>query len=227
MLSLVEVITGAEPSKLISTLYLALRARSVADIVNTAKNRWEGDIGPVEDEDWDEVLENVKKTSPRLPERMTQLYIIHKSYLTPARLAKFSQNQDTHCPRCMSPISSFFHLIWSCPAIQTYWNQIITFLHDDMGSPVQVEPRVCILGLLPDVTIDKFTATFIYESLFCARKLVAKHWMRASPPTFRDWIKMVNLSLPYKKVIYKHRGCPAKYNRIWDKWIDNTNTCEA
>lgn len=96
-----------------------------------------------------------------------------------------------------------------------------------MGSPVQLEPKVCVLGLLPDITIDKFSAIFLYETLFCARKLVARHWMRAIPPTFQDWIKVVNTSLPYKKVIYKHRGCPAKYNKIWDKWLDNTNTCDG
>lgn len=77
LLSLVGVITGVDPAKLISTLYVVLRACSVAGIIDTVKLRWEEDIGPVDDSDWNEVLENVKKVSPKLPERLTQLYIIH------------------------------------------------------------------------------------------------------------------------------------------------------
>lgn len=42
-----------------------------------------------------------------------------------------------------------------------------------MGSPVVLDPKLCILGLLPDADIDKFQATFIYETLFVARKAIA------------------------------------------------------
>lgn len=63
ILSLVDVITGVDPAKLISTLYIAIRARSVVRIIDTAKIRWEEDIGPIDDTDWDEILENTKSFS--------------------------------------------------------------------------------------------------------------------------------------------------------------------
>lgn len=141
------------------------------------------------------------------------------------RIAKFSPNQNPNCPRCSSNPCSFFHLLWSCPVIQDYWAQMIKFLHDHMGSPVQLDPKPCLLGLLPDATMDRFLAIFLSETLFCARKLVAKHWMRTISPTIRAWVGEVNASLSYKKVLYRHRGCPAKYHKIWDRWLDNTNTC--
>lgn len=52
---LVDVIIVADPAKLISTLYNILRTGSVARILDTAKIRWEEDIGPVDNSDWDEV----------------------------------------------------------------------------------------------------------------------------------------------------------------------------
>lgn len=159
-----------------------------------------------------------------MSERLTQLYIIHKSYLTPSRIAKFSPDQNPNCPRCSSNPCSFYHLLWSCPDIQNYWAQIITFLHDHMGSPIPLDPKLCLLGLFPDTAMDKYLAIFLGETLFCARKLVAKRWMRTASPTIRDWIGEINATLPYK-VLYRHRGCPAKYNKIRDRWLDNTNTC--
>lgn len=223
-LPIVDVITGADPSKLISTLYNILRTRSVSRIIDMARTRWEDDVGPIEAWDWDEILENNKKVSPRLSERLTQLYIIHKSYFTPARIAKYHPNSNPLCPRCAGHPWTFYHLIWTCPEIQNYWAQIIQFLHDHMGSPLQLDPKSCLMGLLPDVKINQFLATFLYETLFSARKLVAKNWMRNTPPTIQAWIREINLNLPYKKVIYRHRGCSAKYNKVWDRWLDTPDT---
>lgn len=225
MLPMVEVIIGEEPAKLISSLYSILRTRSVARIIDKAKVRWEEDIGPIDDSDWEEIIENVKKTSSRLSERLTQLYVIHKSYLTPSRLVKFSPDQNPNCPRCSVSPCSFFHLIWECLDIQNYWTQIIKFLHDHMGSPLQLDPKMCLLGILPDVNMEKFLATFLYETLFCARKVIARHWMRANSPTIQAWIDEINKTLPYKRVLYSHRGCPAKYNKIWDRWLNSSETC--
>lgn len=65
MLPLIDIITGSNPEKLISTLYTTLRNRAIARIVDTARVRWETDIGPIDDSDW-EGLENVRKTSPKI-----------------------------------------------------------------------------------------------------------------------------------------------------------------
>lgn len=126
----------------------------------------------MEESDWDEILENSKKTkntkkaSPRLSGGFTQLYIIHKSYLTSVRIAKYHPNQNARGPRCADHPCTFCHLLWTCPDIQNYWAQIIQFLHDHMGSPLQLDLKSCLLGLLPDVPIDKFLATFLHETLF-------------------------------------------------------------
>lgn len=72
----------------------------------------------------------------------------------------------------------------------------------------------CILGLLPDTDIDKFHATFIYETLFIARKVIAQAWMQTLPPTVLSWKRDINNTLPYKKLIYTHRGCTQKYSKV-------------
>lgn len=157
--------------------------------------------------------------SPRLSDRLSQIYIIHRAYLTPIRVARYKQNYSTTCQMCGKETGTFFHLIWTCPKIQEYWKQIVTFLHDDMGSPLNLDPKQCILGIFPEV-LNKFTQTFLQETLFSAKK-----WMRPKPPNMVEWKREVNATLQYKKFLYSHRGCPNKYNRIWDKWLQEPTTC--
>lgn len=38
-----------------------------------------------------------------------------------------------------------------------------------MGSPVVHDPKICLLGLLPDAEVDKYQATFLYETLFSTK----------------------------------------------------------
>lgn len=77
----------------------------------------------------------------------------------------------------------------------------MTFLHDTMGLPLALYPKQCLLGILLD-TIDKYTKIFLHETLFSARKIVAKKWMRQTPPKIVEWKLEVNNTLPYKKCVY-------------------------
>lgn len=172
---------------------------------------WVEDVGEIAEDEWEEVLDACKKVSHRVSDCLTQLYILHKSYLTPLRLAKFRDNYSPLCLRCAGSIGTFFHILWACPVIQGYWSHIVKFIHDKMGSPLTLCPKQCLLGLFPNPDSDKFHHVFLQEVLFIARLLIARKWLRAIPPTIQEWVATINAVLPYKKEIYAHRGCPAKY----------------
>lgn len=93
------------------------------------------------------------------------------------------------------------------------------------GPPLTLCPKQCTLGVFPDPDSDKFLYTFLQESLFMARLLISQTWLRAPPPTVQDWIAAVNAVLLCKKELYTHRGCPAKYCKIWDTWLEKASTC--
>lgn len=224
-LPLLDIIIGDNPSRLISALYLELRTNTNTFVSDRAKRRWERDVGPLEESDWDDILDTTKLCSPKQPGRLTQIYILHRTYLTPLRISKYRPDHSSKCPRCDDPAGTFLHLLWSCPMIQTYWTQVINFLHDQMGSPLQLDPRPCILGLLSEINVDKFFVTFLHKSLFLDRRLITRYWMRATPPTVQMWKIEVNTTLPYKRVIYLHRGCPAKFGQVWDRWLNSPDTC--
>lgn len=219
-----DILFGPDLTKLISNLYYTIRLYRVHKVSQTAKIAWEQDIGPIDNSDWDEILEGVKTASPKLSDRLTQLYIVHRAYLTPLKLAKFHPTRSNLCPMCLLTPRTFYHLLWSCPHIQT-WVQVIQFLHDHMGTPVGMDPKLCLLGLLPDIDVDKYQAIFIYETLFLARKVIAKVWMQALPPTLQGWKREINTTLPYRKMIHMHRGHPQKFASVWDRWLEDGETC--
>lgn len=221
------IMLGSDHCKLISGFYNSLLRPTAVSIAYKLKDIWSGDVGELEDDEWEDALENCKKVSTKLSDCLTHLYILHRSYLTPHRIAKYKPNQNPNCPRCNNPSCTFFHLLWLCPAIQDYWSQIVTFIHDEMGSPLSLCPKQCLLGVFPDPDSDKYHKIFLQESLFIARLLIARKWMQITPPTLREWISNINNVLPYKKEIYAHRGCPTKYGRVWDTWLENASTCNT
>lgn len=181
-------------------------------------------MGELEEDEWTDALVAGKLVSPRLADRLTHLYILHRSYLTPAHIARCNPQWDPLCPRCKDHNSSFYHLIWSCPVIRSYWEQLVKFLHDDMGSPLTLCPKQCLLGILSEHEQNRPLHIFMQESLFVVRLLIARKWLWADTPTLQEWMATVNQSLPYKNMIYKHRNCPAKYHKIWDHWLKSTST---
>lgn len=166
-----------------------------------------------------------KQVSPKLSDRLTHLHILHMSYITPSRLSRYKPGTDPTCPRCGDTDSNFYHLIWSWPPIQQYWTQIITFLHDRKGSSLTLCPRQCLLGLIPVSKNEKYLTIFLQETLFTARMQIAQLWLRPVSPTFQQWKRAINLTLPYKRVLYSHRGCPGKFNKIWNRWVNDSSTC--
>lgn len=92
-------------------------------------------------------------------------------------MAKFYPSLSPMCPKCLTSIGTFGHLIWYCPRIRGFWGEVVQLLHDQMGSLVTMDPRQCLLRPFPDSDKDKHTLSFVHETLFTASKLVAPVWI--------------------------------------------------
>lgn len=222
---LLAAVKCPDPKKLISQFYSMLTLPQATSSAYALKTRWEGELGPLEDSEWSDALDTCKLVSPKLSDRLTQIFITHRAYLTPLRVSKYKSNQSTDCKMCSQAVGTYFHLLWQCPKIQAFWMQVVQFLHDKMGSPITLQPKPCLLGIFPDPDFDKFTKIFLHETLFSARKIIARSWMRPTPPEFVQWLIEINTVLPYKKLMYSNRGCPSKYDKIWDRWLKTPETC--
>lgn len=142
--------------------------------------------------------------SPIYGEWTTQLYILRRAYYTTARVRKFLPELPDSGPKC-----NFFHLLWACPILQGFWQQVVKLNNDDLGFPVADDTRSCLPFL--DPSLD---CTLLTEILFAAHMSIARDWLVSYTPILRDGIHSVITSLPCKKYIYHHRGCPDKFIQI-------------
>lgn len=130
------------------------------------------------------------------------------------------------CTRCSHQRADFAHVLWLCPVIDGYWQQVVVTLSLPSSIPVPCHPRICQLGILNEEQWPKYTRILLWEMLFIARKAIALEWNWSAPRSIRQWIRMVNHLLPYEKLIFEHRGCPGKYSKVWDVWCSSTLTIE-
>lgn len=153
------------------------------------------DAGELVDEDWSEVLKVGKLVSPKMSDRLAQIYILHRSYLTPERLAKFWPSRSPMCPKCLTSAGTFGHFIWHCPRVRRFWEQVVQFLHDQMDSPVTMD--------LGNVYWDYFRTPIWINTLLnvCMKpySLPGNWWIGYGyrPQLyFGAWINEINITLP-------------------------------
>uniref|UniRef100_A0A803J788 Reverse transcriptase domain-containing protein n=1 Tax=Xenopus tropicalis TaxID=8364 RepID=A0A803J788_XENTR len=209
---------------MISKLYNTLLNPNTIVHTNRSRTAWQDNTGRIDQEEWEEALESPKYAFPYTRERTIQTYILHRAYLTPLTLKHFRQTTDTICPRCRSDNPHFYHLIWSCPILIDYWKQITQFIHDVMGSPVPLDPKVCLLAILEHLYPNTYKRTAITELLHIARKHITSKWLSTESPTLNGWRTLVNQALPYREITYKNRGHPDKYDKVWGPWLENPRT---
>lgn len=146
---------SSDPKKLISVFYNMLLLPSSSRSAHALIARWEEDIGAMKSEESSDALDTCKLVSPKLSDRLTQIYIIHHSYLTQLRVSRYKRDQPANCMMCNQTTGTLYHLLWSCSKIQGFWTQNVQFLHDTMGSPLTLYPKPCLLRIYPEPDMDK------------------------------------------------------------------------
>lgn len=123
------------------------------------------------------------------------------------------------------PAAPFITCCGPCPRIQGFWLQVVQIRHDKTGWPVTLDSKQCIFVLFWDP--DDYMTTFLHKILFSERKIIARNWRQALPPTLHSWLADNNAPFLYKKLIYIHKGRHSKYNKVWDRWLKHSATCKS
>lgn len=87
-------------------------------------------------------------------------------------------------------------LMWQCPQIHGFWGKVVKFLRNIMGSPIPLTLQCCVLGILEIPDLARAQQTILHETLFQARRLIARKWMNDHTPSLSEWMHSVNASLP-------------------------------
>ena len=131
----------------ISRLYKSLVLNSLGSL-STLQACCEGWVGELDGSDWRNacMFPRVAIIPARL--HLVQLKFLHVTYLTPLRLFRAGLRPSPQCTRCGATQGHFFHMVWECPPVRSYWSAIFSELLDVTSLVLEVSPRVALLGIL-------------------------------------------------------------------------------
>lgn len=217
----IDALLGASVTKgVISTIYQSLLQEHLKSFPLRVREKWASDIGPISDEQWDSVLELTPTLSPSEAQRLSQLFLLHRSYKSPSVLFKIGAWANSECPRCNLEDAHLLHMFWECTALGNFWNGVLEVIHEVYQLRLPTTPHLCVLGILDDLDSDSPILLGISRMLFQARKLIAQHWLRPSPPTRREYITRLNNIIRLEKGVYIKRKAMHKFEKVWGPWLD-------
>lgn len=146
--------------------------------------------------------------------------VITRFFKTPELTAKYNTgNPDTCWRNCGSEIGTHTHIFWSCPNIQTFWDDIFTAIGTVFKRTFIKEPHLPILGVIP-VGFEGENRKYLLRILFTAAlKCITIMWLKAESPTYVLWVEKVKeiyrmeeitFSLRVQRELFIERWSPVK-----------------
>ncbi len=101
------------------------------------------------DLEWSEVCVRAQNLSINTRFKLLQYNWVMRTYITPEKFNKFNPNIPDVCFKCQKYKGKFFHCVWECDVIRTFWQKVMTLISSIILKPIPVTPEICVLGLVP------------------------------------------------------------------------------
>lgn len=188
------------------------------DPLQSLRNKWVQDGLELDDEDWRDAVSSPRTVAIPANLRLVQLKILHRIYVPGTRLTHMGMSGGNECRRRCGDIATFFHILWKCGKIQTYWQEIHRTMREVLEIDIRLEARRCLLNIWEPTDLTSHTKTWVTLALMIAKRNIAQKWGAEQPPTLDQWKLDLDWSMFREKSIYKARGCPGKWSKIWENW---------
>ncbi|KAJ1202399.1 hypothetical protein NDU88_006199 [Pleurodeles waltl] len=150
---------------------------------NAQHAAWDRDATTsVTDVQWKSALSGLINIPRNSRFRLIQFYIIHRAYLTPARVNRYFARQDAAYPRCSYMDADMIHMLLSCTSLCCFLRVVVGCLSECTSSAVPFTWEACLLGLFPRDERHRAAARFTDLGLITAKRLITRRWKSADPP---------------------------------------------
>ncbi len=128
----------------------------------STKQKWESDLEcSYNDSDWCTLLEKSQTVLVSTKHRQIQFNILHRTYYTPYRLNKCNGGISAMCQRCTISTGTLLHMLWSCPALETFWKYVIATISEISKNHIYPDPKIWILGDISSLRMTYHEGYFI------------------------------------------------------------------
>ncbi len=155
------------------------------------------------DSEWSEVCVRAQNLSINTRFKLLQYNWVMRTYITPEKLNKFNPNIPDACFRCQTYKGTYFHCVWECDVIRTFWQKVMTSISSIILKPIPVTPEICVLGLVSvGISVSRHKIKMIDICLVLARRSIAFYWKKIEGPTIGHWLKDLSHCIVLEKLTY-------------------------
>lgn len=214
-----KVFMGDLQDRKISKIYHTLVTHSSPSLQHL-RETWEGDVGPLEGEDWVEALGSPRGAAISVNLRLIQFKYLHRVYFTRARLWRAGLIASPVCLRCKHEEGTLIHTIWHCSALSRFWRTVLTCLSEVLGWDLPCSPRLVLLHILEGIGGNVYKRHLMLLGFTLAKRDIARAWKAERAPSVSAWKNGLDFCMGLEIPVFKARGCSRKHYKIWRRWAD-------
>lgn len=172
------------------------------------------------DSEWSQICAKAQNLSINTRFRLIQYNWVMRTYVTPEKLNRFNPGIPDTCFKCQKHKGTFFHCIWECEVIKTFWQKVTALISSIISKLIPTTPEICALGLIPvSLSLSGYHTKMIDICLVIARRLVAFYWKNIEGPSIDHWLKDLSHCIALERITYSIKGKLRDYHKIWDLFI--------
>ena len=206
----------------LSDIYVLLTSEQTPQLPR-ARTQWAMEMErEITDKEWDDALTRIHTSTYSTSGRETSLKVLHYWYYTPARIQKWNRDSHGRCWRGCGQTGTLIHLLWNCPKLVRYWDQILGEIDEIFGIEFPRFPAYVLLGL-PDrlaYPLHSRRGKSIAAALNAAIQTIVGLWGKIDPPEPILWKHRLWNLLGMEKIAAYLNNSWARFDKQWSTLIE-------
>ena len=117
---------------------------------------------------------------------------IHKTYLTPKKAYRMRLAASPNCTLCsLNATGTFIHMMWECPTVKTFWEQIVKYLSKVLQKQIPCCPKLLLLNDDISLNLNIVQRRFWLAGSTAAKKMLALRWQAPHSLPFNHWKQLL------------------------------------